>query len=180
MSLTSADFTRVYRAEAEAMLVYLTRRLWDGELAADVLAETFAVAIERAGQYRGRSERELSAWVWAIARSLVSAAERHGEVERRHAETLGLDRRALDAAELERLDDLAGLALLREQIARHLDELPQEQRAAVRLRMIEGLDYDELSAELGISKQATRARVSRGLRSLRRQITAEARDEGGR
>jgi RNA polymerase sigma-70 factor, ECF subfamily len=171
MSLTPADFSRAYRVNAQAMLLYFQRRLQDVEQATDLLAETFAVAIERAGQYRGKSEQELSSWIWAIARSLLRAAQRRGEVERRYAEGLGIERRVLAAAEVDRLEELAGTSILSEEVTRQLDRLPPQQRDAVRLRMLEELDYDEVAARLDISQEAARARVSRALRELRRRMT---------
>jgi RNA polymerase sigma-70 factor, ECF subfamily len=171
MSITPDDFSRVYRANAESMLLYFQRRLGDAEQATDLLAETFAVAIERAGQYRGSTEAELSSWTWAIARSLLRAAERRGLVERRYAEQLGIERRALEAAEVERLDELAGTSLLSDEVTRQVERLPAPQRDAVRLRMLEELDYDEVAERLDISEQAARARVSRALRLLRRRLT---------
>jgi RNA polymerase sigma-70 factor, ECF subfamily len=164
------EFTNVYRTNAEAMLLFFQRRLHDPEQATDLLAETFAVAIERADQFRGESADQLAAWVWAIARSLLSGAERRGSVERRYAEQLGIERRELRRGEAERIEELAGLAVLRDQILELLDTLPPPQRDAVRLRMIEELDYEELAETLGVSQQTARARVSRGLRALRRQL----------
>lgn len=167
------DFTRIYRAHAQEMLLYFQRRLHDADQAVDLLAETFAVAIERAQQYRGDSDNQLSAWVWAIARSLLSAAERRGSIERRHLERLGIERRELRLQEVERIEELAGFAALREQVMGLVERLPAPQQEAVRLRMIEERDYDEVAARLGISQQTARARVSRGLRGLRRLLTSE-------
>jgi len=48
-----------------------------------------------------------------------------------------------------------------------LDSLPAEQRAAVRGRVIEGRDYEDLARELGCSELVVRRHVSRGLRLLR-------------
>jgi hypothetical protein len=54
MPITPDDFSRVYRANAESMLLYFQRRLGDAEQATPLLAETFAV--------------ELSSWTWADRR----------------------------------------------------------------------------------------------------------------
>lgn len=173
MALTPTDFTRLYRRHAQPMLLYFQRRLHDAERATDLLAETFAVAIERAHQYRGGTDEALSAWLWAIARSQLSAAERHDTVERRHVQRLGMARRALDSAEVERIEELAGLEALGERIERHLGELTREQRDAVRLRVLEDRGYAELAARLGVSEQTARARVSRGLRELHARLGRE-------
>jgi RNA polymerase sigma factor (sigma-70 family) len=170
MPLQPSDFTRLYRHHAQPLLLYFQRRLLDPEQATDLLAETFAVAIERAGQFRGDTDSQLSAWLWAIARSLLAAAERHGEVERRHAAGLGIDRRTLERAEAERIEELAGMSMLRDRVSQQLERLPAGQREAVRMRMIDELGYDEIAARLGIGEGAARARVSRGLRELRDRL----------
>ncbi|HEY3774967.1 MAG TPA: sigma factor-like helix-turn-helix DNA-binding protein [Solirubrobacteraceae bacterium] len=50
-------------------------------------------------------------------------------------------------------------------------EHPQH-RDALRLRVVEERPYPEVARVLGISEQAARARVSRGLRSLRSVLEA--------
>jgi RNA polymerase sigma-70 factor (ECF subfamily) len=170
MPLDPSDFSRLYRHHAQPLLLYFQRQLLDPEQATDLLAETFAVAIERAGQFRGDTDEQLSAWLWTIARSLVRAAERHGEVERRYAERLGIDRRTLERAEAERIEELAGMSMLRDRVQEQLDQLRPGQREAVRMRMIDELGYDEIAARLGIGEDAARARVSRGLRELRDRL----------
>jgi RNA polymerase sigma-70 factor (ECF subfamily) len=47
-----------------------------------------------------------------------------------------------------------------------LADLGAEQREAVRLRAVDELGYPAIARRLGISEQAARARVSRGLRAL--------------
>jgi RNA polymerase sigma-70 factor, ECF subfamily len=180
MPLEPSDFTRLYRLHAQRLLLYFQRRLLEPEQATDLLAETFAVAIERSGQFRGDTDDQLSAWLWAIARSLLRAAERHGEVERRHAQALGIDRRALERREADRIEELAGLALLRQRVEQQLEQLRPGQREAVRMRMIEELEYEEIAERLGIAEDAVRARVSRGLRELRDRLAgADAEGDGG-
>ena len=58
---------------------------------------------------------------------------------------------------------------------RHLERLPTDQREAVRLRVLEELDYDEIAARTGASEPAVRQRVSRGLKWLRGRIDEEER-----
>ena len=48
-----------------------------------------------------------------------------------------------------------------------LDELPASQREAVRLRVVDQLDYEEVALTLGTSPAAARVRVHRGLAALR-------------
>jgi DNA-directed RNA polymerase specialized sigma24 family protein len=48
-----------------------------------------------------------------------------------------------------------------------LDALPAPQRDAVRARVIDGREYEELAREFACSELVVRRRVSSGLRSLR-------------
>lgn len=48
-----------------------------------------------------------------------------------------------------------------------LDALPAPQRDAVRGRVIDGRDYEDLARELACPELVVRQRVSRGLRALR-------------
>ncbi len=115
--LDAEDFTALYRRYAQSLLVFFQRRVHDPELALDLMSELFATALDRRAQYRGSEESELSGWIWAIARSTLRDHERRGVTERRGAERLGVERRALTDREIERIEELAGLTQLREAIA---------------------------------------------------------------
>jgi RNA polymerase sigma-70 factor (ECF subfamily) len=170
MTLEAQDFSRLYRRHAQSLLVFFQRRVDDPELATDLMADTFTMALDRRAQFRGTSEQELSGWLWAIAQSRLREHERRGAVARRGAQRLGRERRALGDEEIERIEELAERASLREAAARHLGELPSDQREAVRLRVLEDLSYEEVAAQLGLSEEAARMRVSRALRQLAEQL----------
>ena len=175
MTLEPDDFARLYRRHAQSLLVFFQRRLHDPELATDLMADTFTMALDRRGQFRGHSEEELSGWLWTIARSTLREHERHGDAVRRGARRLGRERRALSDRELERIEELAGLADLRDAVTRRMAELPPEQREALRLRVLEDLPYEQVAAQMGLTVQNARARVSRALRRL----GSELRDQPG-
>ena len=79
---------------------------------------------------------------------------------------LGIERPELGEEEYERLVELGGLAEARLRVARELSLLPDDQRLAVELRVVGERSYEEIARALGVSQQAVRARVSRGLRAL--------------
>jgi RNA polymerase sigma-70 factor (ECF subfamily) len=54
-----------------------------------------------------------------------------------------------------------------EAAARMVDELPPEQRDAVRAHVLEDRGYDEIARSRRVSEATVRKRVSRGLRVLR-------------
>ena len=51
-----------------------------------------------------------------------------------------------------------------------LMRVPTDQRAVMYLHIVEGMPHDEIGLALGISAEASRARLSRGLRRLRIDI----------
>jgi RNA polymerase sigma-70 factor, ECF subfamily len=156
----------LYRREGEKVLIFLTRRTWDAEIAVELTAETFALAIggwRRLGRLTVEQQR---AWLFTVARRQLSHYVRRARVERRVIERLGMEVPPVssdDAAEIERR---AGLEELRSVLAEELSRLSGDQREAVRLRVVEECSYEVLSERLGVSEQVARARVSRGLRRL--------------
>ena len=69
-------------------------------------------------------------------------------------------------------DDIAGIDRLGEtdSVAQLVQELPLDQQEAIRARVIEEREYDEIARELETSKTIVRKRVSRGLAALRRRM----------
>jgi RNA polymerase sigma-70 factor, ECF subfamily len=173
------DLAHLYRRHARALLVFFQRRTHDPELATDLMADTFTTALERREQFRGSTASEQSGWLWSIAQSVLRDHERRGEAARRGAHRLGRERRALTDREIERIEELAGSAELRAAVARGLERLPDEQAAALRMRVIEGLPYAEIARRLGLTASGTRTRVTRAMRDLRRMLEREAESEEG-
>jgi RNA polymerase sigma-70 factor (ECF subfamily) len=173
MPLTPDDYTHLYRRNAQALLVYFQRRVHQPELAADLLAETFELAIKGGPAFRGKSESELSGWLWSIARNVLGEQSRRVRSELRLARRLERARISLSDREIERIEELAGLAELREAVTQRLAELSDEQREAVRLRVLEDVSYQEIARRMNTTPQAARARVSRGLRALNVALSDE-------
>ncbi len=173
MPLTPDDITRLYRRHAQAVLLYFQRRVHEPELAADLLAETFELAIRGGHAFRGTSESELSGWLWSISRNVLGEQQRRVQSERGRARRLGRARITLTDREIERIEELAGLAELREAVAARLAELPLEQREAIRLRVLNDLPYQQIAQHMSISTDTARARVSRGLRALNLALADE-------
>lgn len=86
---------------------------------------------------------------------------------RRGQRRLGRERRALTDREIERIEDLASSESLRDAVTRCLDRLPEDQREAVRMRVVEGLSYAEIARRLGLTPSGTRTKVTRAMRDLR-------------
>ncbi|MDA0160289.1 RNA polymerase sigma factor [Solirubrobacter ginsenosidimutans] len=166
-------FASFYRAYYDGVLSFLVRRVFDPEIAFDLVSETFAKALERRRQFRGDTAEQEQAWLFAIARTELSHYWRSGKTERAAIQRYSIAVPALTEAETDRIEAMAGLAGLGDELADALSELPPDHRLAVELRVIKELSYAELAAELGVSEPTARARVSRGLRTLALHISAE-------
>jgi RNA polymerase sigma-70 factor (ECF subfamily) len=180
--LLDADgITRLYRRNAETLLIFFQRRVHDPERAVDLVADTFEIVIARREQFRGRDESELSGWLWRIAQSVLTGAQAREHREEEHERTSTRQRRALTDQELERVEELAGTLTLRTAVTQHLGDLPLETRAAVQLHVVDGLSYAAVGRRLGIRQDAARARVHRALRTLRDRLGPALDDwRGGR
>jgi RNA polymerase sigma factor (sigma-70 family) len=162
--LLTTDFEHFYIEHERAILAFFARRTGRPEIAADLTAETFARALagrERFDPLNGPAR----AWLFGIARHLLTDSLRAGRVEDTARRRLGMAPIALDDEALTRIDELAdddALAVLA--------ELPARQREAVTAHIIDERDYHEMAAALRCSQSVMRQRVSRGLRAMRRRL----------
>jgi RNA polymerase sigma-70 factor (ECF subfamily) len=161
-----ADIPELYRRHADDLLVFLVRRTADVEIALDLWAETFAIAIEGARRYRGKTDAEAAGWLWGIARNQLALYYRRGKAERAAINRLGLEPPEVDPAVEEQITRRAELESLRRELGQAIAELSDETRAAIEMRVVQELPYATVAARLEISEPAARARVSRGLQAL--------------
>ena len=147
--LEGEGFAALYAKHADPLAVWLARRTLDPETAIDLAAETFAQAYLSRRRFRGGTEASAAAWLYAIARHQLSRYHRKGKAERRALGRLGVDVPAAEPEDLERLERDADLASLRTKLDGALQEISDEQRAAVSLRIVEELSYPDVAARLG-------------------------------
>jgi RNA polymerase sigma-70 factor (ECF subfamily) len=164
--LEGSGFTDTYTRYSRPILGFLMRRVFDAESAVDLTAETFSQALIARRRFRGSTEAELQAWLFAIARAQLSSYHRRGQAERRAIQRLGVQTPQLTEDDYARIEELASTEDLRAFVAEALGELSAGQRDALRLRVVDDLPYPTVAARLGISEDAARARVSRALRAL--------------
>jgi RNA polymerase sigma factor (sigma-70 family) len=164
--LVLADFALFYREHAKGILVFHMRQVWDADAALDLTAETFAQSLAGRARFRGSSDADATAWLYGIARNLARRYHRSSRIEREGLTKLRITTPELEPGEWERIEQLAGLSDLASTVREHLAMLPLAQRRAVLLRVVSELPYPDVASRLGISEQAARTRVSRGLRAL--------------
>jgi RNA polymerase sigma factor (sigma-70 family) len=157
-------FAIFYGRHVRPLLGYLVRRTGDAELAADLCAETFASALDGLHRFDPRRGPAL-AWLYGIARRLLSHAVRRGVVEDRARRRLGMAPLLLTDAAIERIEAEAG-----EVATAALESLPADQRDAVWGRIVDERDYADIARSTRTSEAVVRKRVSRGLAGLRARI----------
>ncbi len=165
-------FVALYRREAEFVLTFCTRRVMDAETALDLTAETFAQAFRGRGSFRGATRAEARAWLLTIARRQIARYLRRGTLDRNALRRLAIQTPRLDPGQTEEIERRAGLDAIRGELAAQLARLNDDQRDAVRLRIVEQQPYPDVARELGITEATARARVSRALRALSAALDA--------
>ncbi|HWK29807.1 MAG TPA: sigma-70 family RNA polymerase sigma factor [Solirubrobacter sp.] len=168
------DVDALYAHHREALLLFLARRTADPEIALDLWAETFAQAVAGAKRFRGSSDGEAAGWLYRIARRQLALYYRRGKIEQRALARLKLERPPASPELLADIERRAGLSELRAELDDALARLSPGVRDAVRLRIVDERPYPELARDLGITEQAARVRVSRGLATLAELLDAAA------
>jgi RNA polymerase sigma factor (sigma-70 family) len=164
-------FRMLYDRWARSLLAYCYRRTSDPEASLDLVAETFAIAYQKRHRYRDQG-RPVGAWLYGIASLELAAYRRRQRVELRACQRLGLTVPPLDDTSLERIEELVDAAQWRGALGEAMTRLTNAERDAIRLRVIDQLDYATVAARLCCSEQAARARVHRGLARLANSLEA--------
>jgi len=156
-----------YRRHGHAIAGYFLRRTGSPELTADLTAETFAAALRGARRF-DPARGPAVGWLYGIARRELGDALQRGRVEDRARRRLRIPRIDLDDEALERVE--AAAAAAGSGVLSHLEDLPAEQRDAVRARVVDERDYADIAVSALTSEPVIRQRVSRGLAALRSRL----------
>ena len=164
LSGDAEDFGLFYDRYVDMLLGYFARRVNDPEIAADLAAETFAAALVARKRFR-RAATPAVAWLFGIAQHKLADYRRRGAAEDRMRRRLGIERVPVGD------DDREMISMLGRDAAWQLiDELPPEQRDAVRGHVLEEQSYAEMARAADTSEAVVRKRVSRGLGALRQRM----------
>lgn len=159
-------FAVFYRRHVRGVLAFFRRQVAAPEVALDLTAETFAAALEGAERYEPRPE-PARGWLYGIAWNKLHEAKRRGRAEDRVRRALGMAPIVLSDEGIERIEALTGGRAFE-----LLQSLPQDQRDAVRARILDERAYQEIAVELQCSQSVVRQRVSRAMRAMRAELEA--------
>jgi RNA polymerase sigma-70 factor (ECF subfamily) len=163
-SLTDpGQFAVLFDRHAATVHRYLARRV--GELADDLLSETFLVAFRRRADYQ-QVHAEVRPWLLGIATHLIQG-HRRSEERRLRAMARTHPEDATPALDLDELSDRVAAAALRAPIAAALGALKPADRDALILLAWEQLTYEEIAAVLEVPIGTVRSRLHRARRQTR-------------
>jgi RNA polymerase sigma factor (sigma-70 family) len=167
----AAPFRELYERYARPVYGFHLRRTRDEHAALDFTAETFAQAWLSRSRFRDEAGGSAGPWLFGIARNLLAQSVRRRTIELAACERLGvLNRLEHEPATVEPSE------IWLEGLVEALDELPDGQRDAVELRIVEDLDYEQVAQRLGTTPAAARVRVTRGLGHLRQRLMRDERE----
>jgi RNA polymerase sigma-70 factor (ECF subfamily) len=137
--------------------------------AEDISQEAFVRAYRGLRQFRGGSS--FKTWLYQI---VTNTARTHLAKRRDRPEDAAGDPVATPEAfgQPATNEDVEGSVVHRDRIDRALAALPEDMRAAVLLRDVEGLDYKEISDALGIPMGTVESRIFRGRARLREALAS--------
>jgi RNA polymerase sigma-70 factor (ECF subfamily) len=157
-------FERLVRRYQNPLCNFTYRYLGDRGVAEDITQEVFMQVYRTAPRFEPRGR--VSSWMFAIARNLSL-----NEIKRR--QRLDQNEMAMQA-EHEYVDAFSSAAAEKHNLERDmmaaLGELPENQRAALLLRVNEGLTYREISDALGMSVQSVESLIFRARQHLRTNL----------
>ena len=156
--MKDSDFERLYAAEAQGLFAFLAYRTGDRALAEDLLADAFERALKSRYDRRRGSPKT---WLYAIALNVLRDHARRADAESRAY--------ARAAPPTDAPDRLAAIDQ-RDELARAMAKLSDEEREAIALRFGAEMTVPEVAELLGERLTTVEGRVYRALRKLRDEL----------
>lgn len=146
--------------------------------ASDVIQQTCLSAVAKLDLFNGQTEAEFVAWLKRIHECNLQNVVRDNVLRQKRAvsreASMNDSRTAGLVGELPILQSSPSQRVLQDEravlLARMLDQLPGEQREAVRLRYLEGLPVAQIAEDMNRSVHSVAGLIRRGLERLRTDL----------
>jgi RNA polymerase sigma-70 factor (ECF subfamily) len=170
-------FAEVFHLYKDLVYTLSVKLLSDKSEAMDVTQEVFLTLYRKISSFRG--ECSLKTWLYRV--TLNQAANRNRWWRRRFLDrteslSLGLKDNGQpvpDPVSNQPRPDRAAFAVeIQKALQEALDALPFEQRAAVLLRDVQGLSYEEVAEVVGAEVGTVKSRIARGRERLKERLKA--------
>jgi RNA polymerase sigma-70 factor (ECF subfamily) len=158
-------FERIVATHADSVYRIAASIAGDAE-AEDVAQEVFVRLHQGLSGFRG--DATLSTWLHRVTVNAALTHRARGKRRPRTAEDLG--EVAVDGV----AESGAVSSETRDRVRRAIDSLPDDMKAVVVLREIEGLPFEEVARTLGIKRPTAESRMARAREKLRELLGGEA------
>ena len=159
----ATDIERLYDEHAQPLFAFLLNFTRDEADTRDLLQEIFVKLAREPELLRG--VREERAFLIRLAHNAAIDLIRRRGTRERTKENFAAERISIFAPANDPDENL-----FREELADALEELPEEQRAVVHLKLWEGLTFEEIAAALDISPNTAASRHRYALDKLRGRL----------
>lgn len=155
----------VFKKYYPSLLTFVNRHIGDQDVAQDIVQDIFFKLFESSRSLPDNFN--LKSWLYKVARNAALDYLRHLQVIDRH-KFLMADAMIITEEVDENIDEE-----IYDRINQAVESLPEQCRLIIKLNVIEGKKYLEISEELGISINTIRTQVSRGYKKLRDILSNE-------
>jgi RNA polymerase sigma-70 factor (ECF subfamily) len=169
------NFRRVFDFYYRPVHGFFQRKFFSAEKADDLTQETFLRVYNKIGQFRGDAPFE--AWLWQIAANLYRKSLARQYTLKRAGEIVSLDDESgagsgdyledkIDATPL----DAVLQAEQRRELGAAIEDLPEQMRKCIKLRVFQDLSYLEIAVVMRISPQTVKAHLFQARKQLRARL----------
>jgi RNA polymerase sigma-70 factor, ECF subfamily len=160
-------FGELYTAYSDSIYRFVYLRVEDQQTAEDISANVFLKAWEKLEAYQPRGV-PFRAWLFRIARNAVIDHYRtRKEVAPLEAVVNTFDESVLSVSEN------VSTRIEAQKVLREMEQLTEDQRNVLTLKLVHGLDTQEVAKALGKRQGAVRALQMRGLQALAKLLESE-------
>lgn len=159
-------FEMLYQRHRQPLFRFLLGQLRDRPLAEELYQDVWQRVI--VARTRWQPDAAFSTWLYRIAHNRLNdhwRAQRH-----RPPAPADADLRMAALADPDDPESLAGDDQARQRLQQALDELPEEQREAVLLRLQQELSLEEIGTITGVGRETVKSRLRYALDKLRARL----------
>ena len=153
---------RLYDLCCDAVFNASYRIVLNAQDAEEITQDAVMKAFDGLDNFKG-SEKDFVAWVKTIA------INRSIDLFRRHSKEPFYEEIDNTADQIEDGDDFEDFPI--EKIKEALNNLPDGYRLTITMRLIEGMEFNEIAEQMGIKESSVRSQYARGLEKLRNIVT---------
>lgn len=162
----SKSFALLFEAHGSLVLGYAKRLMKDQNTAEDISQEVWMKVVRASSTYQGQGH--FKAWLLTLTRNLcfnkLKADQRLQFTDNTEELTLNTDQ------ETESLETQMLFESHLTQIKEAIDDLPENQRLALTLLVVEDLSYESISDHLEISVSATKSLIHRARQNVIKKL----------